>query len=54
MVAAWTAFVFTIPFMTTLLPCALGLALLRSHAASQAPSPPKPLAAPLSGSIMSG
>jgi hypothetical protein len=27
--------------MTTLLPCALGLALLRSRAASQAPSPPK-------------
>jgi hypothetical protein len=53
-VAAWTAFVLTIPFMTTLLPCALGLALLRSRAASQAPSPPKPLAAPLSGSIMSG
>ena len=53
-VAAWAAFVLTIPFMTTLLPCALGLALLRSRATGPAPIPRKPLAAPLSGSIMSG
>jgi hypothetical protein len=49
-VAAWTAFVLTIPFMTTLLPGALGLALLRTRAADPAPSPGEPL----SRSIMSG
>jgi hypothetical protein len=30
MVAAWAAFVLTIPFMSTLLPHALGLGLLRA------------------------
>jgi hypothetical protein len=53
-VAAWTAFVLTIPFMTTLLPGALGLALLRGRPADPAPSPRKPLAAPPVRSIMSG